>query len=63
MIRTLHFEHEGKIFRIEVQDYGDSESSDTVEVYGPGDELLSSYDTCARSRAGLITEARREIDA
>jgi hypothetical protein len=62
MIRTLNFDHEGNAFRIEIDDTNDSESSDVVTLYGPGDEWLSNYDTCARSDAALIAEAKREID-
>ncbi|MEB3023468.1 MULTISPECIES: hypothetical protein [Mycolicibacter] len=62
MIRTLQFEHEGKPYRAEIDDSDDSESSDTVEVYGPDDKLISSYDTCLSHDAAVIAEAKREID-
>lgn len=63
MITELHFDHGGRAFRLEVEDYGDSESSDTVEIYGPGEELISSYDSCVHGEASFIAEAKREIDA
>lgn len=62
MIRTLNFDHEGKAYRIEIDDTGDSESSDVVDLYGPDDDWVSNYDTCVRSDAGLIAEAKREIE-
>ncbi|ORW08555.1 MULTISPECIES: hypothetical protein [Mycolicibacter] len=61
MIRTLRFEHEGTAYRAEVDDNNDSESSDTVEVYGPDDRLISDYDTCEHTDEAVIAEARNEI--
>jgi len=62
VIRTLNFDHEGKTFRLEIEDYGDSESSDTVTVYGPEDTEIASYDSTVHSAAAFIAEAKLEID-
>ncbi len=61
-MRTLSFEHRGQRYELEVDDYGDSESSDTISLYGPDGTLLSSYDTCLSGNRALIAEALREID-
>lgn len=60
-MRTLSFEHEGKSYRLEIDDYGDRESSDTVEIFGPVGQSISSYDTCRTTDTGIIAEARHEI--
>ena len=60
-LRTLSFEHHGRHYRLEIEDYGDRESSDTVEIFGPDDTSISSYDTCQTTDAGIIAEARHEI--
>ncbi len=60
-MRTLTFEHQGTEYRLEIEDYGDVESSDTVEILGPDDRTISSYDTCKTTDAGIIAEARHEI--
>ena len=60
-MRTLTFEHQGKTYGLEIEDYGDEESSDTVEIFGPDGGTVSSYDTCKRTDAGIIAEARHEI--
>jgi len=60
-LRTISFEHEGKSYRLEIDDHGDDESSDTVEIFGPDGLTISSYDTCRRTDAGIIAEARLEI--
>lgn len=62
-MRELRFEHRGVWYRLEIDDYGDVESSDTVSIYGPSDVEISSYDSCAYTDAEFIGEARREIDA
>lgn len=61
MLRTLTFDEQGNRYRLEIEDYGDVESSDTVEIFGPDDESISSYDTCRTTDAGIIAEARQEI--
>lgn len=48
-------------FRLEIDDHGDHDSSDTVEIFGPDGQSLSSYDTCRTTDAGIIAEARHEI--
>ncbi len=63
MIRKLEFELPGSRYGLAIEDYGDSESSDTVEIYGPGEELLSSYDSCLVGDAAVIAEAKRELEA
>lgn len=63
MIRTLRFEHRGKPCRIEIENHGDDESSDTVEVFGPDDVSVSGYDTCLSNGPAVIAEAKHEIDA
>lgn len=61
MIRTLHFDHDGKRYTLEVDDYDDSESSDTVIIYGPDGRTLTDYDTCHSRDAAVIAEARGQI--
>lgn len=63
MPRELRFEHQGEPYRLEIDDYGDSESSDTVTIFGPGGDEISSYDTCVSNDAAVIAEAKREIGA
>jgi hypothetical protein len=63
MLRALSFEHHGRFYRLEIEDYGDRESSDTVEIFGPDDIPICSYDTCQETDAGVIAEARHEIGA
>lgn len=61
-MRELHFDHNGRTYRLEIDDYGDSESSDTLAVYGPDDREVSSFDSTAHTDAARIAEARREIE-
>lgn len=61
-MRELHFDHRGQTYRLEIDDYGDHESSDTLTVYGPGDCALSSFDSTAHTDAARIAEAKREIE-
>ncbi len=63
MLRTMAFEHKGLRYHLEVEDYGDHESSDTVEIIGPDDDCISSYDTCNTAEVSLIAEARHEIES
>lgn len=60
-MRTLTFEHYGQSYRLEIDDYGDTESSDTVEIFGPAGNTISSYDSCCHTDACFIAEARHEI--
>lgn len=62
MIRNLQFEHRGEPYRLEIEDYGDDESSDTVEVFGPDDAPMASYDTCLSNDSAVIAEAKLEIE-
>ncbi|MEN3225123.1 MULTISPECIES: hypothetical protein [Mycobacteriaceae] len=48
-------------YRLEIDDHGDSESSDTVTVYGPDDSELSDYDSCAHADEEFIAEAKHEL--
>lgn len=61
VIRTLHFDHQGKRFTIEVDNYNDSESSDTVVIYGPGGEAVTDYDTCLTRDSDVIAEAKGQV--
>lgn len=60
-MKTLSFEHEGNNYRLEIDDNGDDESSDTEEIFGPDGQSISSYDTCRTTDAGIMAEARHEI--
>lgn len=61
-MRELHFDHRGHSYRLEIEDYGDHESSDTLTVYGTDDREVSSFDSTAHTDAARIAEAKREID-
>lgn len=60
-MRTVHFDHQSVTYRLEIDDHGDSESSDTVTVYGPDDSELSDYDSCAHADEEFIAEAKHEL--
>lgn len=61
-MRELHFDHQGQTYRLEIDDYGDHESSDTLTVYGPDDREVSSFDSTAHTDFARIAEATREIE-
>lgn len=62
-MKTIHFDHLNVAYHVEIDDYGDSESSDTVTIFGPDGAEISSYDSCARTDEQFISEATREIEA
>ncbi len=62
MSREITFDHNGRTYRLEIEDYGDSESSDTLTVYDPDGREVSSFDSTVHTDAARVAEARREID-
>jgi hypothetical protein len=60
-VRTVYFDHQGATHRLEVDDCGDSESSDIVTIYGPDGSELSSYDSCVHTDEEYISEAKNEL--
>lgn len=61
MVRTVYFDHQSATYRLEIDDYGDSESSDTVTIYGPDDSEVASYDSCVHTDEEFIAEAKHEL--
>ncbi|MFZ2241664.1 MAG: hypothetical protein WAV90_19280 [Gordonia amarae] len=60
-MRELRFEHRGLPHLLEIDDYDDVESSDTVTIFGPDGNQISSYDSCAHTDAQFIAEAINEL--
>lgn len=60
-MREVNFDHRGRTYRLEIEDYGDHESSDTITVFDSDDNEVSSYDSTAHTDAQRIAEARHEI--
>lgn len=63
MITPFTTVHNGRIYRIEIDDYDDGESGDTVTVFDDNGGEITSYDSSANSDDAKLDEARAEIAA
>lgn len=61
-IRTVHFMHNDEKYYLEIDDFGDDESSDGVEVFDASGNSLTSYDSCVHTDAVRITQAIEQLD-